>query len=86
MVSSDAFVGVVDDQPTGAKISWSKHTRCSAGTVALCLVIGNDRDKNANHWNCTGDIMKPYDMHRVKRSKSNGGGPGVRCGMMYSDE
>ena len=58
----------------GAKISWSITILWTAGIVPLCFVIGNDADKNRNQWYCTGDIMKPYAMKRVRRSKSNGGG------------
>lgn len=42
--------------------------------VALSFVMGNAVDKNENQWNCTGDMMKPYDMKRVNLSKSKGGG------------
>ena len=42
--------------------------------VAACLVMGNEPDKKANQWNCTGDMMNPYAIKRVNLSKSNGGG------------
>lgn len=60
--------------PKGAKMSWSKATRFSAGSVGLFLVSGNALDKKPNHWNCTGAMKKPYAMKRVRRSKSNDGG------------
>lgn len=56
-------------------MSWSNAILCRTGTVALCFVMGNVFVKNENQWNCTGDMMKPYDMNLVNRSKSNGGGP-----------
>ena len=52
--------------------------------MALCFVIGNARERNENQWNCTGDMINPYDMNRVNRSKSKGGGPGVLCGIRNS--
>jgi hypothetical protein len=43
--------------------------------------MGNDLDKNWNHLNWTGAIMKPYPMNRVNLSKSNGGGRNLVSGM-----
>ena len=60
--------------PNGAKISWSKATRFSAGLVGFFLVSGNALDRKPNHWNCSGAIKKPYAINRVRRSKSKGGG------------
>lgn len=68
--------------PTGAKISWSKATIFIAGPSPLLFVIGKDFERNWNHLNCTGAIIKPYAMNLVNLSKSKGGGRYFESGTM----
>lgn len=72
--------------PTGANMSWSSAMRFSAGTMAAVFVIGKVLVRNPNHLCCMGAIKKPYDMKRVKRSKSNGGGSTFESGMRSRSE
>lgn len=68
--------------PAGANRNWSNDTRFSAGSQVDVLLIGNVDDRNLNHLCWRGDMMKPYDMKRTVRSKSNGGGSRLESGIM----
>ena len=61
-------------RPIGAKINWSHAILLNAGRVPEVFVTGKALERKENQWNWRGDMMKPYAMKRVNRSKSKGGG------------